>query len=88
MKEIKILLLMSLLAGSPVWAQGRKPEKKSSSSDTSAHPVKTLKDGANEGLNEIDSGIHKAIPVVKDAANKALNAVDQGVHKVVGSESK
>jgi hypothetical protein len=88
MKEIKILLLTSLLAGAPVWAEGRKPEKKSSTNDTSAHPVKTLKDGANQGLNAVDSGIHQAIPAVKDGANKALNAVDQGVHKVIGSDSK
>ena len=88
MKEIKILLGISLCVGSPVWAQGRKPEKKSAQSAKPAHPVKDLKDGANQTLDGVDNGIHKAIPVVKDGANNALNAVDKGVHKVVGSDNK
>ncbi len=83
---MKILFLLSVFVGSPVWAQGRKPAKTNSQSDKPAHPVKNLKDGANRGLNDLDSGIHKALPVAKDGANKALNAIDHGVHKVVGSD--
>jgi hypothetical protein len=85
---IIIVLLLSRQVASPVWAQGRKPEKMSSKSDKPAHPIKDLKEGANQALNGVDSGIHQALPVAKDAANKALNAVDQGVHKVVGSDTK
>jgi hypothetical protein len=75
--------LFLLLASGPVLAQGRKPEK-----TESKHPVKTAKDGANDALDGLDQGIHKAGSAVKEGANQALDAVDKGVHKVIGSEKK
>lgn len=76
------------LGGAPLWAQGKKPEKTSSQSEKPAHPAKSVKDGANEALNSVDTGIHKAGSSVKAGAEKALDAVDEGVHKVIGSSSK
>ena len=82
----RILLLLILLVGPVAWGQGRKPADKPAKSEKSSHPVKTVKDGANDALNSVDSGIHKAGSAVKDGANEALNAVDKGVHKVIGSD--
>jgi hypothetical protein len=70
-----------LLLAFPAGAQGRKPEKKPAKSES--HPVQNLKEGANQALNDVDRGVHKAIPAVKEGAEKALDAVDQGVHKVI-----
>ena len=67
------VVVLALGAG----AQGKKPEpqkKKASSTFQDA------KDGANEALNDLDRGIHKAIPPVKKAANDTLQAIDDTLH--------
>jgi len=75
--------MILLWSGRPVFGQGRKPEK-----TESKHPVKTIKEGANEALENLDHGIHKAGSAAKEGANQALDAVDKGVHEVIGSEKK
>ena len=84
------VLLTSLAIGitlpALVWAEGKKPEN--------SHPPKTstehrsVKDSANETLNDVDKGVHKAIPAVKKGANDAMDAVDRGVHKVIEPSKK
>ncbi len=81
-------LLVFLFAMAPVWGQGKKPEKPSSQNDKPSHSTKTVKDGANDALDDLDHGIHKAAGAAKEGANQALGAIDKGVHKVVGSEKK
>ena len=94
MKRSRLILIVlfaigGLLPGTTdAWAQGRKPEKASSESKKSSHPVKTAKDSANEALNNVDTGVNEAGRAVKAGAEKALDAVDSGVHKVVGSSSQ
>jgi hypothetical protein len=88
MKQLPIALCCVLLSGAPVWSQGKKPEQTNSQSNQPTHPVKSAKDTANEALNNVDSGLHKAGSAAKAGAEKALDAVDQSVHKVVGSDSQ
>ncbi len=88
------LILMALFAFSglhpgttAVWAQGKKPDKASPDSSKSSHSGKSVKDSANEALNNVDAGVHKGGRSLKAGAEKALDAVDTGVHKVIGSSS-
>ena len=63
------------LCGGIAAAQGKKPEPKKEES-----AFQKTKDGANRALNDLDRGIHEAIPPVKKAANDALQAIDDAVH--------
>ncbi len=82
------LLLLLLLGVSPGWGEGQKPPEKKPVKTVESHPVRDLKEGTDKALNDIDRGIHKAIPAVKEGAEKALDAVDQGVHKVLAPKKK
>ena len=79
-------LSLLLFISAPVWAEGKKPEKKPP--EKSSSTLHDAKEGANDALNDIDKGVHKAIPAVKEGAEEALDAVDKGVHKVVGTDKK
>jgi hypothetical protein len=75
--------MLLVLFSAPVFAQGNKPKDEPPKKESS------LKDDANQALDDFSTGLRKVGSSAKKTANDALNEVDRGVHKVVGpSESK
>jgi hypothetical protein len=85
-KRFFVVFLFVISCG-PVWGQGKKPPEKQPAEKPS-HTLKDANDDANKALNDMDRGIHKALPAAKKGANDALESIDRGVHKILEPEKK
>jgi hypothetical protein len=85
---LKLLLPCVVLFGSlayPVYGQGKAPEKQKAKP---AAQEKSLKDDANETLDDLEHGLRKAAKGAKKGANEGLEAIDRGIHKIIEPEPK
>jgi hypothetical protein len=86
MNQVWMVFVFALLSA-PVWAEGKKPPEKQPAEKPS-HTLQDAEDDANKVLNDIDHGIHHALPAAKKGANDALEAVDREVHKAIEPKKK
>jgi hypothetical protein len=80
-------LVFIFLAASVVWGQGKNPDKAKPQKEASPQ-ASSLKQDANEALNDLEKGLRKTGAAAKKGANEALEAVDRGVHQIIDSTNK